>query len=42
VPAVAPGATTALVRRTTLREAFLAPWDPMVEQIYLYARQRAA
>ncbi len=34
---VVAGATTALVRRTTLRKAFLAPWDPMVEQIWLYA-----
>jgi hypothetical protein len=31
------GATTALVRRTTMRKAFLAPWDPMVEQMWLYS-----
>jgi len=30
------GATTALVRRTNLRKAFLAPWHPMVSQISLY------
>jgi hypothetical protein len=29
------GATTSLVRRTTLRKAFLAPWHPLVNQIIL-------
>ena len=34
---VVPGATTAITRRTTLRKAFLAPWDDRVTQIYNYA-----
>jgi hypothetical protein len=34
---VVPGATTALVRRTVLRKAFLAPWDPEVEQVWLFS-----
>jgi hypothetical protein len=34
---VVSGATTALVRRTTMRKAFLAPWDPMVEDLWLYS-----
>ncbi len=34
---VVAGATTAIVRRTTLRKGFLAPWDPMVEQMWLYS-----
>jgi len=33
---VVRGATTALTRRTTLRKAFLAPWHPLVEQLWLY------
>jgi hypothetical protein len=31
------GATTSTVRRTTVRKAFLAPWHPMVRDIWLYA-----
>jgi putative transposase len=27
----------ALTRRTVLRKAFLAPWDPLVQQVFLYA-----
>ncbi len=34
---IVPGATTAITRRTSYRKAFLAPWDPMVRQIWLYA-----
>jgi putative transposase len=34
---IVPGATTALTRRTTLRKAFLAPWHPLVSQVWLYA-----
>lgn len=34
---VVKGATHALTRRTTFRKAFLAPWDPRVEQCWLYA-----
>src|SRR5690606_35820507 len=34
---VVRGATLAITRRTTLRKAFLAPWDPRVEQAWLYA-----
>jgi hypothetical protein len=34
---VVPGATMALTRRTTLRKAFLAPWNPLVEQCWLYS-----
>ena len=34
---VVDGATTAISRRTTLRKAFLGPWHPMVQQIWLYA-----
>jgi hypothetical protein len=39
---VVPGATMALTRRTVLRKAFLAPWDPMVDQMWLYALADAA
>jgi hypothetical protein len=34
---VVKGATHAVTRRTTFRKAFLAPWDPRVEQCWLYA-----
>ncbi len=34
---IVSGATTAITRRTTLRKAFLGPWDPMVQQCWLYA-----
>ena len=34
---VVRGATFAVCRRTTLRKAFLAPWDPRVAEIYFYA-----
>ena len=34
---VVAGATMALTRRTVLRKAFLAPWHPLVQQIWLYA-----
>jgi hypothetical protein len=34
---IVTGATTAITRRTAYRKAFLAPWDPMVRQIWLYA-----
>jgi len=34
---VVPGATTALVRRTTLRKAFLAPWNELVSDCWLYS-----
>jgi len=34
---VVRGATLAITRRTTFRKAFLAPWDPRVEQAWLYA-----
>ena len=34
---VVRGGTIAVDRRTTLRKAFLAPWHPMVQQIFLYA-----
>jgi hypothetical protein len=39
---VVAGATMALTRRTVLRKAFLAPWDPMVDQMWLYALADAA
>ena len=31
------GATAALTRRTTMRKAFLGPWHPMVEKLWLYS-----
>ena len=34
---IVSGATTAITRRTTLRKAFLAPWHPMVSDIWRYA-----
>ena len=34
---VVPGATLALCRRTNLRKAFLADWDPLIDEIFLYA-----
>ncbi len=34
---VVPGATIAITRRTTLRKSFLAPWHPMVDQLWLYS-----
>jgi hypothetical protein len=34
---IVSGATTAITRRTTLRKAFLGPWDPMVAHVWLYA-----
>jgi len=34
---IVAGATTAITRRTTLRKAFLGPWDPWVQQCWLYA-----
>jgi hypothetical protein len=34
---IVSGATTSITRRTTLRKAFLAPWDPLVSKIWLYA-----
>jgi putative transposase len=36
------GATTSICRRTAFRKAFLAPWDPVVNQIWLYALAEAA
>jgi hypothetical protein len=34
---IVAGATTAITRRTTLRKAFLAPWHPLLPQVWLYA-----
>ncbi|MBX3249353.1 MAG: hypothetical protein KF901_19405, partial [Myxococcales bacterium] len=34
---VTPGAMVALTRRATLRQAFLAPWDPAVGESWLYS-----
>jgi putative transposase len=34
---IVAGATTAITRRTTLRKAFLAPWHPLVGEIWQYA-----
>ncbi len=34
---IVPGATVALTRRTTLRKSFLAPWHPLVDQLWLYS-----
>ncbi|HJK92625.1 MAG TPA: hypothetical protein RMH26_17985, partial [Polyangiaceae bacterium LLY-WYZ-15_(1-7)] len=34
---VVAGATMALTRRTVSRRAYLAPWHPLVEDIWLYA-----
>jgi len=34
---IVKGATTAITRRTTLRKAFLAPWHPLVSDIWLFA-----
>jgi hypothetical protein len=34
---IVSGATTAITRRTTLRKAFLAPWHPLVPDVWLYA-----
>ncbi|HEX5099281.1 MAG TPA: hypothetical protein VFV94_07260 [Polyangiaceae bacterium] len=34
---IVSGATTALTRRTNLRKAFVAPWDPLVSQCWLYS-----
>jgi hypothetical protein len=31
------GATTAITRRTNMRKAFLAPWHPLVRDIWLYS-----
>ena len=31
------GATTAITRRTVLRKAFLAPWDPRVSEVLAYS-----
>ncbi len=39
---IVPGATTSIVRRTSFRKAFLAPWHPLVSQIWLYALADAA
>ncbi len=36
------GATTSICRRTTFRKAFLAPWHPLVNEIWLYALADAA
>jgi len=38
---VVPGATIALTRRTAFRKAFLAPWDPLVAQAWLYCLAEA-
>ena len=38
---IEPGATTALTRRTNLRKAFLAPWHPDVQKVWLYALAEA-
>ena len=34
---IVSGATVAITRRTTLRKAFLAPWHPLVKDIWLYS-----
>lgn len=34
---IVPGATVAITKRTNFRKAFLGPWHPLVEQIWLYA-----
>ena len=34
---IVPEATIAISRRCNLRKAFLAPWHPLVSQIWLYA-----
>lgn len=34
---IVAGATTAITRRTSFRKAFLAPWHPAVQQVWLYA-----
>ena len=34
---IVSGATVAVTRRTTLRKAFLGPWEPRVAQCWLYA-----
>ena len=39
---VVAGATMALTRRTVSRRAYLAPWHPLVEDIWLYALAYAA
>ena len=36
------GATTSICRRTSYRKAFLAPWHPLVNEIWLYALGDAA
>jgi putative transposase len=36
------GATTSICRRTCFRKAFLAPWHPLVNEIWLYALADAA
>ncbi len=36
------GATTSICRRTSFRKAFLAPWHPLVNEIWLYALADAA
>ena len=36
------GATTSICRRTNFRKAFLAPWHPLVNEIWLYALADAA
>lgn len=38
---IVAGATTAITRRTTLRKAFLAPWHPLVTQVWLYSLAEA-
>jgi len=35
--ATVSGATSAITRRCVLRKAFLAPWHPMVKDIWLYS-----
>ena len=34
---IVSGATSAIVRRTTLRKAFLGPWHSLVKEIWLYS-----
>ena len=36
------GATTSICRRTAFRKAFLAPWHPLVDDIFLYSLADAA
>ena len=38
---IVPGATVAVTRRTNFRKAFLAPWHPDVDQVWLYSMAHA-